>query len=207
MKPIDLNTWKRKEHFVFFQSFEEPYFGITTALEVSRAYAYSKEAGVSFFLYYLHASLVAANSIENFQYRIDENGQPYICDAVGASATIMRPNETFGFSYMPFHTDFYAFAKAANQEIQRVQNSNALFPPSNPMNVMHCSSIPWLDFSSVTHSRAFQQKDSVPKLSYGKVIEKDGIRTMSLAVYVHHGLVDGLHVSRFVHKLQELLNA
>ncbi|MFT5750721.1 MAG: chloramphenicol O-acetyltransferase type A [Flavobacteriales bacterium] len=207
MQKIDLNTWKRREHFEFFQSFEEPFFGITMPLDVSKAYAHAKSTGISFFLYYLHASLRAANTIENFAYRIDKKGQPFICDPIGASATILRDNETFGFSNIPFHEDFHAFAKAAQAEIARVKASGSLFPPDNPVHVMHCSSLPWIDFSSITHSRNFKDQDGIPKLSYGKVKDTQGIKTMSLAVYVHHGLVDGLHVSRFVSTFQDFLNA
>lgn len=207
MKKIDLNTWKRREHFEFFQTFEEPFFGITTSIDVTRAYARTKSEGISFFLYYLHASLQAANSIENFAYRIDEDGQPFICDSVGASATILRDNETFGFSDIAFHEEFHVFAKAAQTEIARVKETSSLFPPANPINVLHCSSLPWMDFSSITHARNFKHKDSVPKLSYGKIQDNHGVKTMSLAIYVHHGLVDGLHVSRFVNELQHLLNA
>lgn len=106
MQKIDVATWKRKSHFEFFQSFEEPYFGITTKLEVSRSYAHCKSQKKSFFLYYLHATLTAANGIVNFKYRIDASGQPYICRQIDASATIMRADETFGFSYIPYHPDY-----------------------------------------------------------------------------------------------------
>tara|TARA_R110002051_G_scaffold124451_1_gene197637 strand:- start:30022 stop:30645 length:624 start_codon:yes stop_codon:yes gene_type:complete len=207
MQTIDVDSWKRKEHFEFFQSFEEPYFGSTTNVDVTKAYTFAKSKGISFFLYYLHAALCAANTIENFTYRINEYGQPFICDPIGASATILRENETFGFSNIPFHKDFDAFAKAAKTEIARVKSSNSLFPPEDPINVMHCSSLPWLNFTSITHARTFQRKDSVPKLSFGKVKEVKGVKTMPLAVYVHHGLVDGLHVGRFVESFQNLLNA
>jgi chloramphenicol O-acetyltransferase type A len=206
MQKIDLNTWKRKEHFEFFQTFEEPYFGVTATIDVSKAYTQAKSDGHSFFLSYLYASLQAANTIENFAYRIGTDGKPFICDSIGASATILRDNETFGFSDIPFHEDFHAFAKAAQVEITRVKSSNTLFPPTNPINVMHCSSLPWVDFTSITHARNFSHQDGIPKLSYGKVIETNGIKTMALAIYVHHGLVDGLHVSRFIEKFQELLN-
>jgi chloramphenicol O-acetyltransferase type A len=33
---IDLATWNRKEHFEFFSTFEEPFFGITTPIDIDR---------------------------------------------------------------------------------------------------------------------------------------------------------------------------
>lgn len=206
MKKIDLNTWKRKEHFAFFQTFEEPYFGVTAQVDVTQAQQYCAQHKLSFFLFYLHATLKAANEIENFKYRIDAQGQPYSCDQIDASATIMRPNETFGFSYMVYTPNFNAFAKAATAEIERVKASEDLFPPFNPDHVIHCSALPWLDFTAITHSRAYSRRDSVPKISYGRVTDTDGKKQMSVAVFSHHGLIDGLHVSRFFKDFQELLS-
>ena len=173
---------------------------------MTQAQKYCAQHKLSFFLYYLHATLKAANEIENFKYRIDAQGQPYSCDQIDASATIMRPNETFGFSYMVYMPNFSAFAKAATAEIERVKTSKDLFPPFNPDHVIHCSALPWIDFTAITHSRAYSRRDSVPKISYGRVTDTDGKKQMSVAVYSHHGLIDGLHISRFFKDFQELLS-
>ena len=64
---LDLNTWNRKEHFLFFKQMEEPFFGVTVPIDCTKAYAKSKELGVTFFTYYLHKTLVAINTIEPFR--------------------------------------------------------------------------------------------------------------------------------------------
>jgi chloramphenicol O-acetyltransferase type A len=38
-------------------------------------------------------------------------------------------------------------------------------------------------------------------------MDKDGKKTMSISLHVHHALVDGLHVGRFMERYQALLNA
>ena len=98
---LDLNNWNRKEHFLFFKQMEEPFFGVTVAIDCTIAYAKSKELGVSFFTYYLHKTLTAVNTIEPFRYRILED-DIYIFDQIDASATILREDKTFGFSYMEY---------------------------------------------------------------------------------------------------------
>ena len=70
---LNLDTWNRKEHFLFFKQMEEPFFGITTTIDCTNAYDKAKELNISFFTYYLHKTLVAANAIENFRYRIIYN--------------------------------------------------------------------------------------------------------------------------------------
>jgi chloramphenicol O-acetyltransferase type A len=206
VKTIDLSTWKRKQHFEFFSQFEEPYFGLTVTVDVTKAMQKAKQQGVSFFQYYLHKCVLATNQIENFKYRITPDNEVILHDHIGASATLMRANETFGFSYIPYAEDFDTFAQATKMEIERIKQSDALFPAQNPDSVIHYSAIPWLDFSAITHARAFKRRDSVPKISFGKVTPQNEKKTMSVAIYVHHGLIDGLHISRFVAIFQDLLN-
>ena len=206
MKKIDITTWKRKQHFEFFSTFDEPYFGVTFTVNVTKAKEIAKTQGVSLFAYYLHKSLVAASSIENFCYRITPDNNVVQYPNMGTSCTIMRANETFAFSDVTYSDDVKIFAQQLQAEIDRIQQCEDLFPPTQSPNVMHCSAIPWLDFTSVTHSRLFSERDGTPKMSYGKITFKEGLYTMPVAVYVHHGLVDGLHVSRFSELFQSLLD-
>lgn len=116
LKKINLSTWKRKQHFEFFSQFEEPYFGLTVTVYVTTAVQKAKEKGVSFFNYYLHKCILAANQVENFRYRITPDNEVIIHDHIGASAPIMRSNETFGFSYIPYAEDFDVFAHTVQKE-------------------------------------------------------------------------------------------
>ncbi len=201
---IDFGNWERTDHFKFFNSFEESFFGATVNVDCTKAYTRAKELGVSFFLYYLHCTLKAANSLVHFRYRV-ENGDVYLYDTIGASATVGRPNDTFGFSYIDYHPDLLEFARQAQKEMERVAAGTGI--ELRPVtNVMHISAIPWLNFTGLTHARGFQFEDSMPKVSYGKMIEKDGVKTMPVSVTVHHGLVDGKHMGDFVALFQELLN-
>lgn len=204
-RKIEINTWTRKDHFHFFNQFEEPFFGVTIKADCTIAHRKSKENDHSFFLYYLHKALTAANDIENFKYRINGN-DVVIYDQIDASPTIARANGTFGFSYMTFHRDFGEFQKAGKKEIERVTNTTGLDTATSGENVIHFSALPWLDFTSFSHARSFSFNDSSPKISFGKLIDDNGKKLMSVSIHVHHGLADGLHVGQFVEKFQELLN-
>lgn len=202
---LDLDRWERKEHYHFFKEFEEPFFGLTVDIDCTRAYTRCKEQGWSFFLYYLHKTLLAANAIEPFRYRIVK-GEVLVFDQVHASATIARPNGTFGFSYIQFDQDQSLFTRAALEEIERVRNSQGLKPGSTEANVIHFSSLPWVKFTSLSHARKFSRQDSCPKISIGKVTEREGRKEMPLSIHVHHALMDGYHVGQFVETFQELMN-
>lgn len=201
---LDLNKWSRKEHFNFFKDFEEPFFGVTVDIACTTAYKQCKKQDTSFFLYYLHKSLIAANTIEPFRYRI-ENEKVYIYDKVHASPTINRPDGTFGFAYMDYYYDFNRFSNKAKKEIENVQNAQGLKPAVSGENVIHFSSLPWVNFTSISHARSFSHADSCPKISFGKMTKENGIRTMPVSVHVHHALMDGNHVAQFIDEFQELM--
>ncbi len=202
---LDINNWERKDHFQFFNQFEEPFFGLSVDVDCTDAYKKAKEKGISFFLYYLYKSLAAANKIEPFKYRILDN-EVFVFAVVNASPTINRPNGTFGFSYIDYNQNFDYFLQAATVEIERVQNSSGLIPAVSGENVIHYSSIPWVDFTSLSHARSFSFKDSSPKISFGKMTEKNGRKRMSMSVHVHHALMDGYHVGQYVDLFQQLMN-
>ena len=202
---LNINEWVRKDQFNFFKQFEEPFFGVCVMVDCTIAYDIAKAMNVSFFLYYLHKSLAAANKIEAFKYRIDGDNI-IVYDKVNASPTINRPDGTFGFSYMDYEESFEEFAKEAQQQIEKVQNTPGLIPAISGENVIHYSSIPWINFTSLSHARSFSFNDSIPKISFGKMTNENGKRTMPVSIHVHHALMDGYDVAKFIDLFQGLMD-
>lgn len=202
---FDIENWSRKDHFNFFNRFEEPFFGVCVEIDCTIAYQKCKAEGIGFFAYYLHQCMAAANTIEAFKLRIEAD-QVYLYDQVNASAVINRADHSFGFSYIDYHPDFKVFEQTAKKEINRVQNSTGLVPAGSGDNVIHISAMPWLKFTSLTHARSFSFKDSCPKISFGKMTETEGKKSMPIAINVNHALMDGYHVSLFVDEFQKRMN-
>lgn len=202
---LNLDTWNRKEHFLFFKQMQEPFFGVTTTIDCTKAYSKSRELGVSFFLFYLHKTLQAINEIESFRYRIIED-EIYIFDRIDASATIMREDKTFGFSLLEFDENLKTFETICKTEIDRIQTTTGLFTREYPENLIHFSALPWVNFTSLSHARSFTWPDSCPKISFSKMMDENGKKTMAISIHVHHGLMDGYHVGLFVNAFQDLMN-
>jgi chloramphenicol O-acetyltransferase type A len=203
---LNLDTWNRKEHFLFFKQMEEPFFGITTTIDCTKAYQKSKELGISFFAYYLHKTMVAVNSVEPFRYRIIDD-EIYIFDKIDASATILREDKTFGFSLIEYDKNEFIFSEIVLKEIARIQTTSGLFTREFSENLIHFSALPWVNFTSFSHARSFTWPDSCPKISFGKMMEENGKKTMSMSVHVHHGLIDGIVVGEFLDCFENLMNA
>lgn len=204
MKHIDLNTWNRTPLYEHFKTFKDPYFAVTTPLNVTRAYKYSQENNISFFAKYLHACMKAINSVENLKYRIvDDAVVEY--DIIHASSTIMRDDKTFGFSFIDFNENIEVFIQNIEAEKKRIKNSINLFPPKNDLNCIHCSAMPWLNFTG--HKEPVSGNlESVPKIAFSKATQMNNDLIMNVSINVNHGLVDGYHVGLFFENFQHNLN-
>ncbi|HMM58897.1 MAG TPA: CatA-like O-acetyltransferase, partial [Candidatus Rifleibacterium sp.] len=63
----------------------------------------------------------------------------------------------------------------------------------------------WHRFSGLTFAKALNSSDSVPRITFGRTYEDEGKLLLPVAIQVHHGLVDGLHVARFLEAFQQRL--
>lgn len=205
---LNLDSWNRREHFEFFSTFDEPFFGVTANIDCTKAHANCKTNNISFYGFYLHKILCAVNQVEDFRYRILEKNV-VIHPRIDVSATVLRADNTFGFSLVEFDNDLTIFQQNLTVEMQRVQATTGLFTRDFANdNVIHFSALPWVNFTSLSHARNYKIADSCPKISVGKMIlSENDIRSMPISVHVHHGLMDGYHVGVFLEILQNLLDA
>ena len=205
MEVIDINTWNRKQHYEHFSSMADPYFGVIIPFDVTKAYKQSKALKISFFARYLHDCMKAINTIDALKLRV-ENGRIVKYDVIHASPTIMREDKTFGFSFINFDSDFEVFLNNLEKEKQRINSSSNLFPPQNSLDCIHCSALPWLNFTGHKEPVAGKTMDSVPKFAFSKMSSEGDKFKMNVAINVNHALVDGYHVSLFAENFQQYLN-
>ena len=204
MKVLNIDTWNRKLHYEHFSSLLDPYFALTIPFDVTKAYRFSKENHISFFAKYLHDCMRAINDITSLKLRVlDDDVIEF--DAIHASPTLMRDDNTFGFSFIEFHNDLSIFIKNIELEKLRVKNSPELFPPRNGLDCIHCSAMPWLNFTG--HKEPISSVvDSVPKFAFGKTNKTtNGNLIMNVSISVNHALVDGYDVGVFSEKFQHYL--
>ncbi|EDP94377.1 CatA-like O-acetyltransferase [Kordia algicida OT-1] len=204
MKKLNVATWNRRKHFEFFNTFQDPFFAVAAPMDVTKAYEFAKASGNSFFAVYLHDCMQAVNSVEAFKYRIENEDEVVIHEAIHASSTIMRPNKTFGFSFIDYDANFEIFKQNLEKEKERIFNSDELFPPKNTEDCVFCSALPWTSFTG--HKEPFHgKKESVPRIAFSKMEVKNDKKIMTVSVSVNHALMDGYHVGQFTEKFQEYL--
>ena len=206
-KIIDKNTWDRKEHFEFFTKIDDPVFGITAEVEVTNALKKCKKNNWSFHQYYHFLSTKAVNEIEEFKTRI-EDGIIVQFDVVHTSTTILKENKTFAFTFIPRTETFEEFSKLAVKEFKRARNSIGIgiTEESKQLNTIHYSTIPWINFKGIKHPLSTSFVDSNPKITFGKIENINDVVKMPVAVFGHHGLIDGYHIGLYLERFQSLLN-
>lgn len=202
---LDLATWPRRELFEFYRDFDKPYFNICTRLDVTNLLkVLSNHPGVGVALTYHYLALKAANEIEPFRYRL-RNGQVLVHDVINGGTTLMLPNETFTLVYFDYAETFGEFIGPAQEAIAAMKKDGTFRPRHEDDARIHCTTLPWISFTSFSHARNWRREDSVPKISFGKFTNENDRTLMPFSVEVHHALVDGLHVGRYVERIEEML--
>ena len=202
---LDLDSWKRRQHFEFFRHYEKTWFNICADVDVTALVAHCAEPdGPSFFLASLWLSLEAANGVEELRYRL-HGDQVVVHPVIHGGSTVLMPDETFAFAYFDYHPTYPAFTAEAAPVLDKVKNGpGGLEPEPDRDDLIHYSVIPWVAFSSFSHARVRTRDVSVPKIVFGKHRPVGDRRLLPVSVEVHHALVDGLHVGRFYERFEEL---
>lgn len=202
---LDVASWKRRQHFDLFRGYENPFFNLCAEIDVTALVRACEAAGgprLSLANFYL--SLRAANEIEEFRYRLRGDGV-VVHPVIHGGSTVLRPDDTFVFAYFEYVADFARFhAQAARSLAEARSGPPDLRPQTASDNLIHYSVIPWVSFTSFAHARSPDPANSVPKIVFGKHYGAGRRRRMPVSVEVHHALMDGLHVGRFLARFQEL---
>ncbi len=204
---LDLDTWKRRQHFDFYLQYDQPCFNMCVDLDASLAHAYCRENNIAFSQAYLYATMCAANHIENFRYRIAEDGVR-VYEEVAISVTQLAQDETIRFSDIEHTQGFRQFIQTAEHAKQKAISKDFMTEEFSAnqavLNTMYMSVIPWLSFTSFAHATFKGSPNGIPKIVFGKMRAKD--KSLPLSIEVHHALMDGLQVGRFVEHIQNILN-
>ncbi|SBV91288.1 chloramphenicol acetyltransferase [uncultured Dysgonomonas sp.] len=206
--PIDIEKWNRKEHFNFFKTFDDPFFGMTANVDFTPVYNYSKDKKSSFFLHSLHKIMQTVNAIDVFRYRI-EGDDVVSYDTVHPAPTVGRDDGTFSFSFFDYYPDLKDFEENALQIIAKVKQSSGLGLDENSerTDVVHYSSVPWIRFTDMKHAVSFGNNGAIPKISTGKFFTEEQKILLPVSITVNHAIMDGLHVAQFLDKLHDSIHS
>jgi chloramphenicol O-acetyltransferase type A len=204
---LDTGTWARRDAFEYFQGFDKPYFNVCVRLDVARlkaALTARGGAGLSLACYFI--ALRLANEHEPFRLRL-ERGRVRVHAEVHGSTTVLRADgDSFFFADLDHTHSFDRFAAQAGAAIEAARTLRADFEPKPDDSArVYFTSLPWLHFTSFSHARNWRREDSIPRLAFGRA-QADGAHLwLPMSVEVHHALMDGVHVGRYVQDFEDWL--
>ena len=201
MKKIDPDNYNRRGLFNSFKDRDIPYFSTTCNIEIQNLKKFVKLRNISFFVSFSYIISVSVNRIPQLRHRIID-GELYEFKIVDPGYTVLLDDETFSFCDSKFFEDFHTYYEYAIARIEEVKNR----PDQNNADKNHMffiTSIPWFSFTSFVHPYD-KLYSSIPIISIGKYFEQGDSWLIPIAIQVHHGVVDGLHVGKYYACLEEL---
>ncbi|MBT8220513.1 MAG: chloramphenicol acetyltransferase [Bacteroidia bacterium] len=197
MKEVVFDNPHRKKHFEFFRNLNHPHFNITASVKVGSLIKTCKEKEISVHLALVYLISRIANEIPEFRWRIRGD---QIIEHVAVHPSFTVPTETsdvFSFCEVKYDKDSKVFLERAMDARSQRWSDPHFEDEKDRDNYIFLSSFPWVAFTGYQHAMQFHPHDSVPRISWGKILETNGVMTMPLSVQVHHAIVDGSHVGQY----------
>ncbi|MEM8693775.1 MAG: chloramphenicol acetyltransferase [Pseudomonadota bacterium] len=202
---VDLETWTRADQFRFFRTYDRPHYAVTSRLDATRLMTERKPQGVSAYRATLYAIGAGMHGVPELLMRF--RGDTVLQhDAVELSMTVPTKNGSFNYAYVPFRADFGQFDTKARSLIEAAGAKTTLDANSGERDdVAYMSCLPWLDFTSINNALPGPD-DCIPRVSWGKIVERSGRWDFAMTLEVHHALVDGAQVGDYFRIAQEALD-
>ena len=209
MKTIDLNNWPRRAHYEFFRTFDDPFFDVSARVDVTELVNFVRRTDRSLFATLMHTALRAANATRNLRYRF-RGDQVLEVDTNHASFTLLDDDETFNYATALYCDDLDEFSERIRRSAGAQRNRQDLnLDDDHRLELVYITSMPWLDFQSISHPMPGDPADCAPRIAWGKVVEvnqgHEPRHEVTVQLTVHHALADGLHSARFFEHFRQFV--
>jgi chloramphenicol O-acetyltransferase len=208
MRVIDFEDWPRREHFRLYSAMEFPHVGLCVQLEITELWANRARADASPTVQLVYVITKAANGVPEFRQRI-RGEQVVEHDVVHPSIAVLGGDDVFGVVSLVYDADFAAFAPDAGERLAKAKAGASLAEfahdpgaESHRDDVLSITVAPWFSFTGFSLTRR-PREDSIPLVAWGKVMEEGDRCLLPFYVNVHHALIDGLHVARFLKRIED----
>lgn len=201
-RTIDMAAYPRKAHFDYFRSLPYPYVGVTQEVDVTELVQFCRAEGVSFYLAFMHAAALAADSVPEFRQRIRDGGIIEY-DQCPTSHTEALDNGAYCYCTLRHHMPFSEYIARAEEARQRSRCAASIEEEDDVESMYFISTLPWLHYTALIQPVAGGD-ESNPRITWGKYeADARGRLMLPVTTLVHHALADGLHLGQFYENLQK----
>jgi len=188
-----------------FAGYDLPVVNITAVADCPDFVGPARAAGVPPFALLLHGIGRAGLDVEHLRLRLLD-GQVRRVERLRLSYTVLGRDENLNFSTIDHADRFQDFLPAYLADRAAARDAVELrLTPMTDRDYLFVTCLPWLRFTSIQHPIARFGDCSIPNIAVGRFDVAGGRVTFPVSVQAHHGLVDGLHIARFVARLEEVM--
>jgi len=201
-KYINMETYKRKSHFKYFNGLACPYVGVTVNVDITDLLKAIKAKKLPLFLSICYCVSKSANRVPEFRQRIIDN-QIVEYDYCLTSHTVALNDGTYCYCDLDSNCSFEDYISYAVNEQEKAKQRNSIDEETDDvLGKIFISTIPWISYTALINPTPVPA-DSNPRITWGKYFVQNDKVLLPVSVLCHHALVDGLHISRFYDFLNE----
>lgn len=196
----------RARQLKLFKQFQRPMLSVTAPVRMTDPRDAARAAGAPVSALLVWALAASTLSIPQMRYRLSSGGV-YELQKLTVSFTVRGGDEQLRFAYADFDADVAAFARSHRAAASKASGNPAIVPTKASRDHVFVSIAPWMSFLAVEQPYADRDAMSTPSMVLGRLARiAPGQVEAPLAIQVHHGLVDGLHLARFFEAVPDIMD-
>ncbi len=204
---IDIEKWNRRRLYSVFTTTDPTFFSLTHTLDISTFLPKTKAQKEKFFPKLLFGICTVLNRHKEFKGGLNEQNEPGYYDVIHPCYTVFHPHEEIiTLLCTEFHKDFSVFTENYRHDMALYGDKPFAPKELSIKNFFHISNMPWLSFNAVTLTCQRHHEQFAPMFTIGKYAQVKERISLPLAIHANHAFIDGFHVARFFHELQEWLD-
>ena len=204
-KTIDLSSYPRRDHFLYFKDMPFPYVALSVNVDITSFSKTLKDNNLPFFLSFLYVVVNSANKVKELRQRIVDGGIIEY-DSCLSSHTVLKEDGTFAYCTIDTDMPFKDYIKEAALLNENAKKNGTINDDNGILSAYFVSCLPWVSFTSLIQPVP-TPADSNPRITWGKFF-KDGRKTLiPVNIQANHSIVDGLHIGEFFSELEKELKS
>ena len=203
-KYLDMESYKRKSHFEYFNSLSYPYVGVTVNVDITEMLKKIKAEKLPFFLTLCYYVSKAANEVPQFRQRILDDAIIEF-DICPTSHTVALEDETYCYCTLNSGMSFEEYIPYATRKQAEAKQNRMDKEDQNELDKFFITTLPWFSYTSFVQPVPMPA-DSNPRISWGRYFTQEGKVLLPLSVLCHHALVDGVHIANFYKALDDQIS-
>ena len=148
-KYLDMENYKRKNHFEYFNSLAYPYVGLTANVDITALWEKVRAEKLPFFLTVCYFVSKAANGVPELRQRIAE-GKIIEYDNCRTSHTVALEDGTYCYCNLDGNKPFEEFIPYAIGEQEEAKQRKSIEEEQDETcDMLFISTLPWISYTSL----------------------------------------------------------